>query len=149
MTTITTERPTTTPSTSTPPKSPVFSALIGISALAVLLQGLWAGIFLEHDGHRDAASSWIDVHARGAEVALLFAVLATGYALWKRRARKDLWVGGLVFTLLIVVESYIGGLIRDDSKDTLTAVHVPLAMAIMALAVWLPVRARSTRHPRT
>jgi heme A synthase len=119
--------------------------LIGISALAVLLQGLWAGIFLEHDGHRDAASSWIDVHARGADVALLFAVLATVYALWKRRSRKDLWVGGLVFTVLIVVESYIGGLIRDDGKDTLTAVHVPLALAIMALAVWLPLRARSPR----
>jgi hypothetical protein len=28
----------------------------------VLLQGLWAGIFLQHDGQRDAASGWIDVH---------------------------------------------------------------------------------------
>jgi hypothetical protein len=143
MTTSTTERQTATTSTSAPAKSPVFSALIGISALAVLLQGLWAGIFLEHDGQRDAASSWIDVHARGADVALLFAALATVYAFWKLRSRKDLWIGGLVFTVLIVAESYIGGLIRDDSKDTLTAVHVPLAMAIMSLAVWLPLRARS------
>jgi uncharacterized membrane protein YfcA len=143
MTTTTTEHQAAATSTPTPTKSPIFSALIGISTLAVLLQGLWAGIFLEHDGHRDAASSWIDVHARGADVALLFAALATVYAFWKRRPRKDLWIGGLVFTALIVVESYIGGLIRDDSKDTLTAVHVPLAMAIMALAVWLPLRARS------
>jgi uncharacterized membrane protein len=148
MTTTATAERTTTPSASTPTRSPLYSALIGISALAVLLQGLWAGIFLEHDGHRDAASSWIDVHARGADVALLFAVLATVYAFWKRRARTDLWIGGFVFSVLIVVESYIGGLIRDDSKDTLTAVHVPLAMAIMALAVWLPVRARSTSSVR-
>ena len=139
MTTTTTERTTTTPRTDV--RSRVFSALIGVSALAVLLQGLWAGIFLEHDGRRDAAGSWIDVHARGAEVALAFAVLATGYAFWKRRSRKDLWVGGLVFSALIVAESYLGGLIRDDGKDTLTAVHVPLAMAIMALAVWLPLKA--------
>ena len=143
MTTTTTERQAAATSTPTPTKSPIFSTLIGISTLAVLLQGLWAWIFLEHDGHRDAASSLIDVHARGADVALLFAALATVYAFWKRRPRKDLWIGGLVFTALIVVESYIGGLIRDDSKDTLTAVHVPLAMAIMALAVWLPLRARS------
>ncbi len=145
-TTVSAERTTTTPSASTPTptRNSVYSALIGTSALAVLLQGLWAGIFLEHDGHRDAASSWIDVHARGADVALLFAVLATVYAFWKRRARTDLWFGGFVFSVLIVVESYLGGQIRDDSKDTLTAVHVPLAMAIMALAVWLPVRARST-----
>ena len=147
MTTSTTES---TPSTRTPAaradRSPVFSALTGVAALAVLLQGLWAGIFLEHDGQRDAAGSWIDVHARGADVALLFAVLATAYALWKRRDRKDLWLGGIVFTVLIVLESYIGGLIRDDSKDTLTAVHVPLAMALMAVSVWLPLRASRTRR---
>ena len=125
-------------------KNTAFSALIGLSALAVLLQGLWAGIFLEHDGHRNAASSWIDVHARGAEVALFFAAVATIYAIWKRRSRTDLWLGGLVFTGLIVVESYIGGLIRDDGKDTLTAVHVPIAMAIMAMAAWLSLR--STRR---
>ena len=129
----------------TRPKNTVISALIDLSALAVLLQGLWAGIFLEHDGHRDAATSWIDVHARGAEVALFFAALGTLYALWKRRARTDLWLGGLVFTGLIVVESYIGGLIRDDGQDTLTAVHVPIAMAIMGMAVWLSLR--SARGP--
>ena len=147
MTTSTTES---TPSTRTPAaradRSPVFSALTGVAALAVLLQGLWAGIFLEHDGQRDAAGSWIDVHARGAEVALLFAVLATVYALWKRRDRKDLWLGGIVFTALIVLESYLGGLIRDDSKDVLTVVHVPLAMALMAVSVWLPLRASRARR---
>lgn len=145
MTTTTSERSTT--STTTRTGSPLFSSLIGVSALAVLLQGLWAGIFLEHDGERDAASNWIDVHARGADVALFFAALATVYAFWKLRPRKDLWVGGMIFTALIVVESYIGGLIRDASKDTLTAVHVPLAMAIMAFAVWLPLRARGPRPP--
>ena len=124
------------------PAGPVFSALVGIAALAVLLQGLWAGIFLEHDGRRDAASGWIDVHARGADVALLFAVLATVYAVWKRRERRDLWIGSAVLAVLLVVESYLGGLVRDDGKDSLTAVHVPLAMALMALAVWLPMRAR-------
>ena len=147
-TTTTTDRSTSAPS-ATETRAPVFSALIGVSALAVLLQGLWAGIFLEHDGQRDAAESWIDVHARGAEVALAFGLLATAYALWKRRARKDLWIGGLVFTTLIVAESYMGGLIRDDGQDTLTAVHVPLAMAIMGLAVWLPVRASRSRHAET
>ena len=48
-------------------------------------------------------------------------------------------------TVLLVIESYIGGLIRDDSKDTLTAVHIPLAMAIMALVIWLAMRARTKR----
>ena len=138
MTTSTTDRA--TPVTRT--GSPVYGALIGLASLVVLLQGLWAGIFLEHDGERDAASSWIDVHARGADLAILLGVLATVYAFWKLRARTDLWVGSLVFTVLLVLEAYLGGLIRDDGQDTLTAVHVPLAMALMGLAVWLPLRAR-------
>lgn len=125
-----------------PARSPLFSALIGLTALAVLLQGLWAGIFLEHDGERDSAQSWIDVHARGADVAILLAALATVVALWKLRQRKDLWIGSGVLTVVLVLESYIGGLIRDASKDTLTAVHVPLAMLLMGLVVWLPLRAR-------
>lgn len=124
------------------PAVPVFSSLIGLAALAVLLQGLWAGLFLEHDGRREEAHTWIDVHARGADVAILLAVLATAWALWKLRDRVELWVGSLLLVVLLVIEAYLGGLIRDQGKDTLTAVHVPLAMALMALAVWLPVRAR-------
>jgi hypothetical protein len=126
-------------------RSPLFAALVGLVGFAVLLQGLWAGIFLEHDGERDAAGKWIDVHARGGEIAILLAAIATVVAFVTMRARRDLWIGGLALVLLLVLESWIGGLIRDDSKDTLTAVHVPLAMAIMAVSVWLPLRARSRR----
>jgi hypothetical protein len=122
-----------------------FSTLIGLSALAVLLQGLWAGIFLQHDGQRDDASGWIDVHARGADIAILLAAAATIVAFVRLRPRKDLWVGSAALTALLVLESYIGGLIRDDGKDVLTAVHVPIAMALMALVVWLPLRARQGR----
>jgi uncharacterized membrane protein len=125
---------------------PVFSSLAGLAALVVLLQGLWAGVFLEHDGKRDAAESWIDLHARGADVALLLGVLTTAWAVWKLRSRRDLWGGGLVLVVLLVVESYLGGLIRDEGKDTLTSVHVPLAMAIMAVSVWLPARAARRRE---
>jgi hypothetical protein len=50
-----------------------------------------------------------------------------------------------VLTALLVVEAYIGGLVRDDGDDTLTAVHIPFAMALMALAVWLPLRAALRR----
>ena len=119
----------------------VYSALTGVAALAVLLQGLWAGIFLEHDGQRDSASSWIDVHALGGEVAIAFAVLAAAWALFRLRGRKDLLYGAVVLVVLLALESYLGGLIRDDGKDSITAVHVPLAMLLMAVSVWLPLRA--------
>ena len=108
----------------------------------MVVQGLWAGIFLEHDGERDAASSWIEVHARGGEITLALAVVALVIAWVKLRDRRDLLLGSTALVLLLVLESYIGGLIADDSLDSLTAIHVPLAMATMALAVWLPLRAR-------
>ena len=123
----------------------IFSVLTGVAALAVLLQGLWAGIFLQHDGQRDNEASWIDIHARGGEVALLFAAVATIWVFIRLRQHRDLLIGGAVLTVLLVLEAFIGGLIRDQSKDVLTAVHVPLGMAIMGLAVWLPVRAAHHR----
>ncbi len=120
-----------------------FRALAASTTLVVLLQGLWAGIFLEHDGERDAASSWIDVHARGADIAIVLALSAAVVGFWKLRERKDLWGGAALLGVLLIGESYLGGLIVDQSKDVLTAVHVPLAMALMAVAVYLPLRARS------
>ena len=125
----------------------LYSALIGLAAVAVLLQGLWAGIFLEHDGQRDAAESWINVHATGGEVAIVLSALATVVAFWKLRSRRELWIGSAALVVLLILEAWIGGQIRDQSRDALTAVHIPLAMALMALVVWLPLRA--ARTPRT
>ena len=122
--------------------NPVFSSLIGVSALAIFFQAVWAGLFLEHDGARDKATTALELHARGSEVALLFAVLATAYAVWKLRSRRDLWIGGAVLVVLLLVESFLGGQIKDAGADSLTVIHIPLAMGIMGLAVWLPFRAR-------
>lgn len=120
---------------------PVYSILVGLAALDVLLQGVWAGIFLKPGGISPDNASFIDVHARGADLGIALGVLATAYALWKLRERKDLWIGSLVFTVLMVLEAYLGGLV-SDGKDGLTVIHFPLAMALMGLAVWLPLRAR-------
>ncbi|MEO7745128.1 MAG: hypothetical protein ABIV05_02740 [Actinomycetota bacterium] len=140
MTTSTTTRPT---EQAAPARNTAYSALIGVTTLLILLQGLWAGIFLQHDGERDAAQSWIDLHARGADLSIVLAAAATAVAFWKLRQRRDLWIGSAVLTVVLVLESYIGGLIVDASKDVLTAVHVPLAMVLVGLAVWLPLRARN------
>ena len=150
MTATDTEISRTTPATSTtgkPRGSTLFAALVGLTGLAIVLQGLWAGIFLEHDGARDSAGRWIDVHARGGDVAIMLALAATVVAFVTMRARRDLWVGGAGLVVALVLEAYLGGLIRDDSRDTLTAVHVPLAMVILCLVGWLS--ARATRGART
>jgi hypothetical protein len=127
-------------------RNPLYNAVIGLTALAVLLQGLWAGLFLRDDGKAPGAESWVDVHARGGDIAILLAAVATVVAFWKLRGRRDLWVGSAVLTVLLVLEAYLGGLIRDDHVGSLTAVRVPLAMAIMGLVIWLPVRATHGRE---
>lgn len=143
---ITRSNPTRAPKTSARAQdTTLFAILTGVTSVVVLLQAVWAGIFLQHDGARDAASTWVTVHARGGEVALALAAIATIFAFIRLRSHKDLWMGSLMLTLFLVLESYIGGLIVDEGKDTLTAIHVPLGMGIMALVVWIPLRARHYR----
>ena len=132
------DTPGTTP---TPVRSLSYSILIGLAALGVLLQGVWAALFI-HEG-QDNNSTWVEVHARGADVTLVLAVLATGVALARLRSRRDLVIGSVVFTLALALEAFLGGLVGDHS--TLEVVHFPLAMALLGLAVWLPMRARAPR----
>ena len=119
-------------------RHPLFSALVGLAALGVLLQGLWAGLFV-HEGE-EYQQNWVEVHALDGELTIALAALATVAAfVLLRRRRRDLVIGSAALTLLLVLEAFIGGLIGDTSG--LTAVHFPLALALMGLAVWLPLRA--------
>ena len=145
MTSTTTTRPGREPATTTTSTGGSLRAvrlLLGGSALLILLQAVSAGLFLGHAGQRDAAGSWITVHARGAQLAILLAGAATVVAFVKLRGRTDLWAGSAVLAAGLVLESYLGGLIGDAGNNILTAVHVLLAVALMGLAVWLPLRAR-------
>jgi heme A synthase len=128
---------TTSTTTSRSTARTVFVSLVGLSGLLVLLQGLWAGLFI-HEG-RDYQQSWVDVHARGADLAIALTVVAAVLAWVKLRERRDLTVGTTIFAVLLVLEAWLGG--RIGSSPGTTAVHVPLAMALMALSVWLPLRA--------
>ncbi len=140
MATSTTSRPA---GSSTAPSGAATAqrVLLGISALAVLLQGLWAGLFIRHEGE-EYIGTWVEVHSAGGEVAIGAAALAAIIGFWKLRERRDLWIGSAVLTVLLVLESYLGGLIKDSGKESLVPVHVPLAMALMGVAVWLVVRVR-------
>ena len=117
-----------------------YSALVGLASLGVLLQALWAGLFV-HEGE-EYEQKWVHVHAIGADVTIALAIIATVVAfVTMRQRRPDLLTGTAALAVLLVLEAYLGGLIGEHSG--LTAVHFPLAMALMALAVWLPLRARS------
>ena len=133
--------PSTAPQTARP--DPLWSALVGLTTLGVLLQGLWAGIFLSFHDDRAATNRWVDVHSIGGNVTVLLGLLAAIVAVWRLRGRRELMVPTIVLFVLLVLEMVLGSLIREQHDDALTAVHVPLAMLVMGMAVWLPVRARS------
>jgi uncharacterized membrane protein len=79
-------------------------------------------------------------------VAIALAAVATVIAFVRLRSRTDVWIGSLVFTLLLLLEAYLGGRISDEHSIASQVVHIPLALALMGLAVWLPLRA-SLRRP--
>jgi heme A synthase len=126
----------------------VFSTLSGLAGLAVLLQGLWAGEFMQYHGPATRAQrdSWVNVHARGGEVAIVLALLATIWALLRLRSRRDLLIGAAVLTVLLAGVAYVGGLITDGMEN-LTPLHIPLALTSLVLATW--VTSRGLRAPRT
>lgn len=124
----------------------VFAILAGLSSAFILLQGLWAGLFMSTPDKDPQSTPWLEVHAWGGKAAILFALLTTVWAVRSLRHRRDLVIGAAALTALLVLESYIGGLIVDAGQDVMAAVHVPLALALTALAVWLPLRARSAHR---
>jgi hypothetical protein len=120
------------------PRSPLYSTLIGLVALGVLLQGVWAGLFIREDQHY--ASRWVAVHSLDGQVTAALALVATVVAFVQLRAHRDLVLGSAVLTLLLVGEIGLGASL--DAAQGLLALHIPLALALMGLAVWLPLRAR-------
>jgi heme A synthase len=120
-------------------RSPLYSALVGLASLGVLLQGVWAGLFLRE--HADYDSHWVAVHSLDGQVTTALALAATVIAFVQLRARRDLVLGSALFTVLLVVEVALGEAV--SRSHALQVVHIPLAMALMGLAVWLPLRARS------
>ncbi|MBO0892715.1 MAG: hypothetical protein J2P14_17500 [Acidothermales bacterium] len=130
-----TSRPTTSPRT----VSRLYSVLIGLAALGIVLQGVWAGLFIR-TGATEYNETWVEVHARGADITIVLAVLALGAAIWRLRSRRDLLVGTAALAVLLLVEAFVGGLIEDS--QLLEVIHFPLALALLGLAVWLPLRSR-------
>lgn len=123
------------------PKS--FSALIGVSTTAILLQAVTAGVFVDQSG-RD---SWVTVHGVIADATWVTALLAAVVAFRQvRRAWPALWAASAALFLLALAQTGLGHLITDGGQDWLLAVHVPLAMVIFGLAIWLAVATARLRR---
>lgn len=91
---------------------PAFSALVGLTSLVVLFQAVWAGMFIREG--MDFNSTWVAVHSRGAELAIVLALIAAVLAFIKFRERRDLLIGTIAFPALLILESYLGGIIGNS-----------------------------------
>ena len=121
---------------------PGYAALVGLVALAILLQGIFAGVFIEPGSHSGA----LNAHDVNADVALGLAIVAAGYAIaFLRDTAPALVIGSVVLVALLIALVAIGHAITGSGDDDLTPVHVPLALFAFGLTIWLSVRARSLR----
>lgn len=111
----------------------IFSILNGLTLLGVLLQAVWAGEFINRDG-RD---TWLSVHEIGAFVVVVLALAAAVAAVALRRASSALTFGALGLLVLIVVQTGLGEAITKSDADELIAAHVPIAMLIFGLGIYL------------
>ena len=120
----------------------LYASMIGLTSLVVLLQGLWAGLFIREGKAFDASSaqsSWVEVHDWGARVAIVLAFVSLVLVVRRLRDRTELVAGTAALFVFLLVEAFIGGKIGEH--PSWPSVHVPLAMALMGLSVWLPARA--------
>ena len=117
--------------------------LLGIVALAAM-----AGEFLQKDGARDSYKGYINAHSLISEVTEGLVFVAAIIALVKFRRLPLLAIGTPVLLVAMLFNGYLGGQIVDHGKDSYTIVHVPLAVAITALAVWLVTQGIALRKGR-
>ncbi|MES2169682.1 MAG: hypothetical protein V4479_03015 [Actinomycetota bacterium] len=121
----------------------VFSALVGLTSLAIFVQAIVAGEFVSQK-HRDG---WINVHDIVANVVAVLALATMIFTIVAlRKVSRALLVGTIVLLVLVVAQTFIGHQITDGSQDWLIGVHVPLAFIIFALAIWLPIQSVALRR---
>jgi hypothetical protein len=122
---------------------PRFAALTGLTSLAILLQGVFAGEFINRTNH----GGWLSAHDVNADVVVVLAVVTAVYAVVSlRAAARPLVIGSIVLAVLVVAQVGIGHAITDGNDDGLLVVHVPLALLVFGLTIWLSVGARVMRR---
>ena len=134
--------------TPTPPASQWkwFSALTGLTSLAIFLQAVTAGEFVSQD-HREV---WIGIHNIISDVTLVLALVTAIFALMTlRKFAPALASIAVVLFVLVLAQTAIGHLITDAHADGWIGVHVPLAFVIFGMTAWISFRATALRRATT
>ncbi len=120
----------------------LFTAFTGVTSLLIFLQAVTAGEFVSQED-RDP---WIAVHGIVGNLTLLVALAVAIFTIVAFRAshRVLMWASITLFVLLLI-QTVIGHLITEAKQDGWIGVHVPLALVVFALTVWLSIRAVALR----
>lgn len=114
----------------------LFSIVNGLTLLGVLLQAVWAGEFMS----RTERATWLTVHEIGGFVVVVLSLIAALVAtVLLRRADPALTFGAAGLFVLILIQTGLGEAITKAGRDELIVSHVPLAMLIFGLGVYLSV----------
>lgn len=137
--TATRTAPAATPSTTRAPANlRPFAVLSALTTLAILIQAITAGQFVQQEGK----DSWVTVHGVIADASWVLALITAAYGFFRlRAARPDLVRWSIVLFAVTLAQTGIGHLITDEGQDGWIAVHVPLAVLIFGLTGWLTLRA--------
>jgi FtsH-binding integral membrane protein len=120
-----------------------FSALVGLTSLAIFVQAVTAGEFVSQK-HR---GGWIDAHDIVADVVAVLALATMIFTIvTMRKSSRALVVGTIVLFVLVVIQIFLGHQITDNKQDWLIGIHVPLAFIIFGIAIWLPINAVALRR---
>ena len=125
------------------PISRAFAPLAGLTALGVFAQAITAGEFVSQKDR----GGWITAHSMIGNVTLLLALATAIVAIVAfRSTQRPLMIGSIVLFVLLIVQTVIGHLITDAHQDGWIGVHVPLALIVFGITVWLPIRAAVLRR---
>jgi hypothetical protein len=121
----------------------VFNMLVGLTSLGILLQAITAGEFVSQHGRHP----WIAAHNIIATITIVVALatMIVGIVAVRRVDALLNWLAIALFVLL-VVQTVLGHLITDSHADGLIGVHVPVAVLVFGLAVWLSIRGAAVRR---
>ncbi|HEY7261121.1 MAG TPA: hypothetical protein VH589_06505 [Trebonia sp.] len=116
-----------------------FSMLNGLVLLGILLQGVWAGGLVG-----DLGGAWRVLHGVTAGLVVILALAAAAVAVIRLRGEHGLVPWSIALFVLLIIQSGLGAATR--SASALFLIHVPNAMLIMGLGVYLSVAASRARR---
>lgn len=128
----------------------VLTGATHLTLLLLLAQAVLAGVFVSDTyRHAGGGDAWVSAHGVVADVLWVVALVgAVTAAVQLRRAAPALALAAAAYLVLALIETGIGHLISEPSvlgisgqRDQLIALHIPLAVVLVALGGWIAVRA--------